>query len=276
MPRPALPTDLPALVAFLERRIESSMFLLGNLAAHGLGTSPHPHAMTVWLQTDETGVTGVLGLTRGGIVLMQLAPGADPGPWARCLAGADIAGLNGDAGQVAVLTAALGLERAQFALWSEQPLMTLDLSALHGPFATIRAPAEGDLTLLTGWLAAYGVETGTAEAGSAPALAQAALARGETRLLIEDGAPVAMSSLNARAGQAVQVGGVYTPPGGRGRGRAGRLVAAQLAEQRAAGVTRALLFAASPVAEGAYRNIGFARAGRYGVALLRAPVRIAA
>lgn len=273
--RSALPSDLRALSAFLERHVETSMFLLGNLDAHGLGESAHPHAMQVWHAEDTQGPTGVLGLTRGGILLMQQPGGGDWRQWRRCLAGARVSGLNGAADQVAALADALGLAKARFALWSEQPLMTLHLSDLAGPFADIRAPGQADLPLLTGWFAAYGTETGTADPRTAPDRAQAALARGDLRLLIEQGAPVAMSAINARFGSVVQVGGVFTPPEGRGCGRAGRLVAAQLAELRTGGIRRAILFAATPTAEATYRRIGFAVMGRYGVAVLDPPVEIA-
>lgn len=232
----------------------------------------HPHAMRVWLDTTSGGVSGVLGLTRSGILLMQVPSEGNLSRWPPCLAGAEISGLNGEAGQVERLAAALGL--GPFRLWAEEPLMALDLARLAGPFAPMRTARSDDLPRLTDWLAAYGLETGSDRTETAPHRAHEALARGDLRFLIEGGAPVAMATLNARAGDAVQVGGVYTPPEGRGQGRAGRIVASLLAEVRATGARLALLFAASPAATAAYRRIGFAGIGRYRVALLAAPWRM--
>jgi predicted GNAT family acetyltransferase len=92
------------------------------------------------------------------------------------------------------------------------------------------------------------------------------------RLMIRGDEPVAMGGINARAGEAVQSGGVFVPPEQRGLGYAGELVLAHLKELRAQGVRRASLFAASPAAERAYARIGFARIGAYRVALLGRPV----
>jgi predicted GNAT family acetyltransferase len=77
-----------------------------------------------------------------------------------------------------------------------------------------------------------------------------------------------MNGINARAGQEVQIGGVYVPPGFRGQGRAGRAVAAQLAAARDGGARTAILFAGSAPAARAYERIGFERIGTYRVALL--------
>lgn len=248
------------------------MFLLSNLAAYGLDGADHPHATRIWLETGAGGITGALGLTRGGMVLVQAPHAGDWSRWRSCLAGEEIVGLNGAAAQVEGLTAALGL--GPFHLWADEPLMTLDLEHLDSPFAPLRAPQAADLPLLTDWLAAYGRETGTAPPETAPDLARAAIERGTLRLLIEGGSPLAMAALNAHAGTVVQVGGVFTPPEGRGRGRAARVVAAMLAEARETGATRAVLFAASSVATAVYRRIGFAEVGRYRLALLAGTQRV--
>ena len=53
MIRKATHDDIPALVGFLERHIETSMFLLGNLEAHGLDNTEHRHGTAYFLR--ETG-----------------------------------------------------------------------------------------------------------------------------------------------------------------------------------------------------------------------------
>ena len=85
---------------------------------------------------------------------------------------------------------------------------------------------------------------------------------------------MAMGALNARAGDAVQIGGVYVAPEHRGKGLAGQLVISHLAELKAKGIRRAILFAASSAAERAYAGIGFRRIGFFRVALLARPVSL--
>ena len=86
------------------------------------------------------------------------------------------------------------------------------------------------------------------------------------------GVPVAMSAVNARLPDMVQIGGVYVPPELRSRGRGGAVVAAQLLEERARGVREAVLFANNDAAARAYERIGFARVGSYRVAILERQV----
>ena len=87
------------------------------------------------------------------------------------------------------------------------------------------------------------------------------LARGSHRVLLRDGIPVAMTGFNAVLPEIVQIGGVYTPPDLRGHGHARLAVALHLAQARAAGVGRAVLFAASDAAARAYAAIGFRASG---------------
>ena len=101
-----------------------------------------------------------------------------------------------------------------------------------------------------------------------------ALSSGDVRLLEIDGAPVAMTAINARLPDMVQIGGVYTPPDLRGRGYARRAVALHMQEVRAAGVQKAILFASGAAACRAYEAIGFERIGDYALAILRDPVVI--
>ena len=72
MIRKAEPSDAMAIAAFLERRIETSMFLLGNLEAHGIDNADHPHGTTFFLRETGDGITGVFGCTNGGYLMCQL------------------------------------------------------------------------------------------------------------------------------------------------------------------------------------------------------------
>lgn len=106
--------------------------------------------------------------------------------------------------------------------------------------------------------------------------ANASVTEQRTRILTVDGQPVAMSSINARVIDTVQIGGVFTPKALRGRGYAGRAIAAQLNAEHAAGITKAILFAASQDATRAYSKIGFTQIGSYRLFLTKEPVRLGA
>jgi len=279
MMRKATDADIGPLAAFLGAHLETSMFLLGNLEAHGLGDTAHPHGTTYFLREDAAGITGVLGATNGGFLMCQL-PGLTPKEAqaiAWLLQGYTLQGITGAATQAAAIVAALPVAAADWRMNAVQPLYLCALSDLSagGP---VRPAAEADLPLLADWFAAYMAETGTAPAAGladqAQRRARAAVDAPGLRLMDEDGRPVAMAAINARAGGAVQIGGVFVPPGLRGQGRGGRAVAGLLAEARGQGAGLAVLFAASPGAAKAYERIGFARCGDYRVALLAAPVAL--
>ena len=275
MIRPATQQDVASLRAFLMARIETSMFLLANLEAHGLSGADHPNATTYWLTTDDGAITGVLGLTQAGFVLVQM-PDVDLRGAHGMLAhasGRSLIGITGATRQVSVFVDAPALAPDLWSLNESEPLFRLTLSDLAVPMATLRPPMAQDLAFLPDWFANYMAQTRTAPPGdlatAAQARAHAAIDGGKVWLLVQDGHPVAMAAINARTGGAVQVGGVYVPPALRGGGRASVMVAALLAQERAAGAEVAILFAASDVAARAYTRIGFQRVGTYHLALLK-------
>jgi predicted GNAT family acetyltransferase len=274
MIRLATSGDTARLAGFLGDRVETSMFLLGNLEMHGIGASEHPHATTYVLAETDGQIAGVLGCSTDGFLMVQ-APRIDAALASQLLAplaGRRMAGITGDAAQVAAVLQALGLPPSAWRLNESQPLYRLDLAALVPPEVVLRAPGPEDRAGLTEWFVTYMAETGTAPEGdldaAATARAEAAIAGDHVRLLIEGGAPVAMSAINARAGTVVQVGGVFVPLVRRGAGRGGAVVAAHLALERAGGADLAILFAATPGAARTYERIGFRRIGDYRVALL--------
>lgn len=278
MIRKADPSDVMAIAAFLEQHIESSMFLLGNLELHGIGNTDHPHGTTYFLRETGDGITGVFGVANGGFLMCQI-PGltaTEAQTYAHLLRGYTLRGMTGQADQVALVIDALPAD--DWALNRIDPLYALDLGDLDQTDAQIRPPTDADRSLLIDWFTSYFADTGMSAAGigDVSARAESAIEQGTLRLLIENDAPVAMSDINARAGQAVQIGGVYTPPDQRGKSYAGRLITAQLAELRAQGITRAILFAASPKAAKLYERIGFQFAGDYRVAMLSAPQTLGA
>lgn len=281
MIRKAKMADAGALAAFLEARIETSMFLLGNLEAHGTDNTDHPHGTAFFLRETGDGITGVFGATNAGFVLCQL-PDLTPTEaqtYAHLLRGYTFRGMNGAAEQVRVVLDALSLPAEGWQLNRDEPLYALDLNALAVPDQTgiVRPAGPEDRDTLELWFDAYMTETGThQEPGRAAQRAEAAIGSDRLRVLEEAGQLTAMTGLNSRAGAAVQVGGVYVPPDLRGKGRAGRVVAGHLAQLRETGLRRAILFAHAPDAARAYERIGFQRTGTYRLAMRSAPVVLGA
>ncbi|MEP3633264.1 MAG: GNAT family N-acetyltransferase [Shimia thalassica] len=273
MIRKADPQDIPAIVAFLERHIETSMFLLGNLETYGLDNREHPYGTAFFLRETGDGITGVFGASNGGLLMCQL-PGigrTEAQTYAHLLKGYTLRGMTGAHDQVATILDALPIKENAWKANTVQPLYALSLDTLPEVNVETRVPEEADRGMLEAWFAAYSADNAIAASFAPETLAETAIKGGRVRLMLEDGVPVAMTAINAHAGAAVQVGGVFVPSDLRGQGRAGRLVAAHLADLHGEGVSRAILFAASADAAKAYEKIGFERVGDYRVALLAEP-----
>ncbi|KHQ55134.1 GNAT family N-acetyltransferase [Mameliella alba] len=273
MIRKATPADIGPMAAFLDAHVETSMFLLGNLEAHGTEDTTHPHGTAFFLRETGDGITGVFGCANGGFLMCQL-PGltaTEAQTYAHLLKGYTLQGMTGEAEQVQVILDALPVPPEAWRLNRIEPLYRMDIGGLT-PGSDIRPPAEADVPWLSDWFAQYMTETQTAPPGDlhAAATRRAELAVGAPRIRImdRDGSPVAMAAINAKAGQAVQVGGVFVPPDRRGQGFGGQVVQALLAEMAGQGATTAILFAASLEAAKTYESIGFARVGGYRIAML--------
>ena len=278
--RLAKPGDEAALRAFLRPHLDSSMFLLGNLAAHGLGFGPHPHATRFALLEQAGGITGVLAATRGGYLMCQL-PGKtiDQAPALLAALGRQpFTGMTGLDGQVLAVLAALGLPEAAFARNAAEPLMRMDLADLPDPGVVLTPAGPAHRALLQGWLTGMLVETGQAGADRAETLAAERVELaidGRVQLLGDAaGQPVAMAAIGARAEGAVQVSGVYVAPEHRRQGHAGTVTAALLAAERKAGTRLATLFANNPTARRVYLRLGFQVIGAYRLAMLHQPVTL--
>jgi len=173
--------------------------------------------------------------------------------------------------------AALGLTGAPTILDRDEPHFALDLEDLlipDGPGELHPLDAAHRDEMIR-WRADYEVEVLGADPRTALKTARrdyaAYLEAGSHRVLIEGGTPLSTTGFNATTPDAVQIGGVFTPPPLRGRGHARRAVALHLAEARDKGARRAILFAASAAAAAAYRAIGFERIGDWTLCLLARP-----
>ncbi|MGR3483997.1 MAG: GNAT family N-acetyltransferase [Paracoccaceae bacterium] len=250
---------------FLEARIETSIFALSNVARHGIAGG-HPRAMTLWAD-DPARPGAVLGLSDEGMVLPQLPGGV--GSALPVLRERALMGIVGETAQVEALRKGLSLDDAPTELDAQEVRFTLDLADLIVPEGAgeLVPLADVDLDAVGAFRAAAGVETMGWSPATAPARGRAEVARfaqaGTHAALVEDGRPTALTGFNATHGETVQVGAVYVPPALRGAGRARRAVGLHLAQARAGGAARALLFTGSPMAERAYRALGFAPAGSF-------------
>lgn len=280
------PGDEPLVETFLAPHVDSSLFLLGNLRAAGLVDTGATYSATWAAAFDGPSAVGVTAHCWNGILLLQ-APRELPGLARAALAGSGrpLSGLSGPRRQVEEARRALGLEDAPAALDHEAELFSLGLDALALPPALRRGevacgpPVPDDLPLLADWRVAYAVETlGAVEGAGLRSTCAEEVRRlvdeGNAFVLREAGVPVAFSGFNARLPEVVQVGGVWTPPGLRGRGYGRAVVAGSLLSARADGVARAVLFTEreNEAARRAYHALGFRVVGDYGIVLFETAV----
>ncbi len=281
--RAATGAEAAAIAAFLRLYLDQAMFPLSNLTHHGMGRDGR-YQMRFWLREGGGRIVAVLGLSAMGMVLPVL-PGQGEGdlrPLRDMLAGEAVEGIIGPVDWAAPLQSALGLTSAPVDHRADEPGFVLDLANLILPAAqslTLAPLTDAHRPLALDWRARYREEV----MGTPPARSRAIaagdidtyIARDSHRLLLCDGTPVAMTGFNAELPEAVQVGGVYTPPGMRGRGYARAAVALHLDQARQTGIPRAVLFAASDAAARAYTAIGFRPAGRMAMIFFAPGTRIA-
>jgi predicted GNAT family acetyltransferase len=285
------PGDEAALEAFLLPRIESSMFLLGNMRTAGLVDGGQPYQGTYAAAFADGQITGVVAHYWNGILIPQ----APQHLAALCAAaveasGRAIRGLIGPREQVTAAQEALGISdealQAAAQLDDCEKLYVLPLADLVVPAELQAGQVRGrrmearDLNLLTGWRAAYSLETLGDQDGpklrkGVRASLERSLQEGRTWVLEAQGQPVATSSFNTAIAEAVQVGGVWTPPALRSRGYGRAAVAASLLDARAEGAKTAILFTGEDnvPAQKAYEGLGFRHVGEFRLILLREPLK---
>lgn len=281
MIREAGPQDRAAVEAILLRHADAAMFPLANLRNHGLGQgdfgTAHAHATRFWMRESD----GVLALSRSGMLMPLLPDPFDAAGFRPCLAGLAITGAVGPSRQLRPLLAGLGFSGGETLVDRDEPGFALDLSALRVPLADgaqLIPASASHRALLVNWRADYHETVlGTPEAQRqhrAGAEVDSWIAQGSHRLLLRDGAPVALTGFNAALPEIVQIGGVYAPPALRGCGHARLAVALHLAEARLQGVARAVLFAATEAAAKAYLAIGFQPATTFALILFAKPRQV--
>lgn len=259
--------DRCAIEAFLTHHIATAMFPLSNLRRYGM-TGGHRHAVSFWLRWRAGRITDVLTVTDEGF----LFPQCQTAPWGdikAVLAGQAYRGILGAADQVMALRDVFGWA-SQAGIDEVEPLYHLALDALKLPDCTgfdLIPLSDAPRQTVIDWRAAYLAEVLPMPGENPSEIAARDIAsylEGDShRVLLRDGKPVAMTGFNARLPQAVQIGGVYTPPELRGQGLARRAVGLHLQEAQGRGVTKSILFAASETAARVYEAIGFVKIGAF-------------
>lgn len=274
--RKATPDDAQRIETFLLHHAVTSMYLRGNLAAHGVGFSDHAHSTEFYLWGNGK-TDGVFGVTKSGYLMAQVPgmPDAAVAAFAKQVDGMETLGMTGVVDQVDPVLHALGLKDADYQLDHDEPLYRMDLDNLPADIEPCRPMIASDLPVMVPWFADYMYQTGLFDQETArqnaPERAQEDLESGQLRVIEEGGKPVAMAKLNAVIGEHAQVGGVFVPTSARRRGLGGRVTVALLQDGRAQGIRVANLFANSPNAARVYERIGFEQVGWYRIALLARP-----
>jgi GNAT superfamily N-acetyltransferase len=270
------PGDEAPLEAFLRRHADSSMFLRSNARAAGLAYRGERLQATYVGAWDDGELIAVAAHCWNGNLLLQAPVHADAVALEAVRQSRRAAlGLLGPWDQIVAARRALGLEREPAIKSSREELFALDLHDLRVP-AVLREPGvrcrhsrEDELSLLAEWRVAFAAESLRDVLELPVALADLRFLHegGNAWVLERDGRPVAFSAFNAVLPDIVQIGGVYTPPAERNRGHGRAVVAGSLMEARNSGVVRSVLFAEDPAAQQAYRALGFAVSGDYGLIL---------
>jgi len=282
------PGDEAALEAFLLPRVESSMFLIGNMRAAGVTDRGQAYEGTYAAAFEDRKIAGVVAHYWNQNLVLQ-APVHLNALWRRAVKASErpIKGLLGPNDQVSAVEEALDIDGSSAQLDETEKLYDLRLDELcvldnlgSGKVTGRRIEAR-DLELVTGWRIAYACETlGEEDGPQLRARCQASIERSfeerRTWVVEDQGVPVACSSFNAVIQEAVQVGGVWTPPELRRRGYGRAAVAASLLDARAEGATKAILFTGEDniAAQKAYMALGFRHVGSYRILLLRSPITV--
>jgi N-acetylglutamate synthase-like GNAT family acetyltransferase len=282
------PGDEAALEAFLLPRLDSSMFLIGNSRASGLRDGGQTYEGTYAAAFEGGRITGVVAHYWNRNLVFQ-APSHLSVLWRTAVSASrrSIGGLIGPRGQVAVAKVELAIDESRVQMDETEKLYSLDLDELVVPDdlssgrVSGRRANLGDIGLLTEWRVGYAVEAIGAEESDglweeSRVMVERGVREGHTWLLEKDGQSVACSSFNTAIEEAVQVGGVWTPPGLRQRGYGRCAVAVSLLDARSEGVEKAMLFTGEEniAAQKAYVALGFRHVGDYRILLLRVPVEV--
>lgn len=273
------PDDRAPLDAFLLEHADSSLFLRSNLRAGGIVDEGRELQATYAGAFEDGELVGVAAHCWNDSMLVQAPRRLDEVVRAAVASsGRTVRGVVGPWAQVSAVRRALGRVDVPATFESEDELFAMAIAdlvrppALDAPDVRCRHTCDDDLDLVVRWRQAYAVETLHAKPGDtmyddARADMERHHASRAAFVLERAGAPVSVTTFNARLPDVVQIGGVFTPPALRRRGYARAAVAGSLVAAAEEGVRRAVLFTGreNRSAQRAYTAIGFRRIGDYGL-----------
>jgi len=274
--------DEPLLFDFLDRYIDTSLFLISNAEHAGLEDHGKPLQGTYVAHLDDGAVTAVACHCWNGNLLLQGDRGLEEAVLGAVdRSGRPIKGLMGTVPLVTRAREALGLTAAPARLEESERLFTLELGALRvppllsQPHIEFRVPTPAEIAgPLAAYREVYLVET--LHMQRTPELLATARAQVENWhrakslwVLADSGTVVSMTAFSATARGVVLVGGVYTPAELRGKGYARTAVAGSLLHARDHGSRRSVLFTpeSNVPAQKTYRALGYEAVGDWGLVL---------
>ena len=277
------PGDEVALEAFLLPRVDSSMFLVGNMRTAGLHDRGRRFDGTYSAVFNGDEIIGVVAHYWNQNLILQASDHLDALCQAAAAAsGRPVKGVLGPGDQVQTVKEALNIVESQIQMDETEILYSLSLAELVVPAqlgsGTCRARRvkPSDLGLMTEWRVAFSLESlGEHDSPELWARCRASVERatrdGTIWVLVSDGKPVATTAFNTALSEVVQIGGVWTPPAHRSLGYGRSAVAASLLDVRAEGAEKAILFTGESniAAQRAYTALGFQIIGDYRILLLR-------
>jgi predicted GNAT family acetyltransferase len=272
-------SNLPAAVAFLERYVETSIFLLAGLRRYGPRLGPHQNSGHYRLIEDGGSVVAVYCPTRRGHLLVQTGGRRDLAEDILRVAAADTHGVRGVAAEWRAaesiwqaLTSLPESPRPSDAYRARHVVYRLDLSrpADAGAPVGVRPLTRDDFDR---WdelnMALLGERNAGALASSVERRREGFVHRvdaGHAWGAFEGQLLVSIAVLDEHDGPAAQIGGLYTRADWRGRGFGRLTMEAVLRDAAALGFRTVCLFTEEDnvAARALYESLGFTRAGEFG------------
>jgi ribosomal protein S18 acetylase RimI-like enzyme len=269
-------SDLERVRAFLEAHLDSSLFLLSNLAGFGPRLGEHPNSGTYRCAIEDGRLIAVFSLTRRGNLLVQAAGRVDLAQAILQACEADpieITGVLGDWATAQALWQRVCADPRLQPSWSQKDrLFSLALADVAAaPAAGTRALGPADFEqwepLNTAYLAELGLPN-QLTARQRQDEFESSVRTGRWWGAFDGERLVAIAALNAEYGRTGQVGGVYARPEERRRGFARAAMRALIADVRRQ-FERLVLFtgAENLGAQRLYESLGFQSGDSFGMFL---------
>ena len=275
------PGDEPLVEAFCARYPDTTLFFRNNLQRAGIVDNGERYQGTYTAFINSGRIEALAGHFWNGMLILEaptmLQGVATDAVWK---SGRPVKGLIGRQDQVVDARALFGLQQAAATMDSKEILFALDLDGLRVPGAldngnlAYRRATPDDRSKLVEWSVAYHVEaigeTDRPELWTQCEVGVTSGTKNKTIWVLEDGGElVSMTRFNATAPEAVQVGGVYTPPELRSKGYGAAVVAGSLLDAKKDGVKRSILFTnvENTPAIRCYEGLGYDVIGDYGLVI---------